>query len=175
MVTIEQVKSLIEKYQQLLHLQDWMIDGQVVSKDFFEMITNGAGALGLAIIRAETRLANIYIGNQADENAEGITLEYIVVHELVHILLKPIADIFDAVSMRIHNNQALVYWITSQHHAAIETLDNMITRIILESHNVPIRMSEIDRQQRVIDELIKIRGGSNGKKEKAQKTLTDKW
>jgi hypothetical protein len=90
-------------------------------------------ALGVAYINDLTHTANLYIWEYADTNTLNVSLEAIVVHEMVHILVQPLKKIYLIIVNEMEGaakELMLMFW-----NAAEETLVNQITRITLESTN----------------------------------------
>jgi len=156
MVTTEQVRVLVKKYQKLLHLQDWIITSEVIDELFLQLLIGNRGVLGAVLVYPETRTADIYIWDQADTNIEGITLEYVVVHEMIHILLKPLDDILNNICKRI-DNKAVVYWIQQFSQKEVEILDNLLVRIILEAYKIPVRIPDEIRCQLINKKIMGVK------------------
>lgn len=130
MVTIEEVKILIAKYVPLLRLQNWDITPRIVDGEEMNRITMGSDTtLGLIIIKGEEKRAEMYILDVCDENIDNLTLEAIVMHELIHIHLNPLSYGLRLITREMP--QEIAYVFNAFHDMEEEEVVHTLTKIIL--------------------------------------------
>lgn len=134
MVTEEMARSIIKKYAPILHLDHWIITVEISPQEpLQELMKVNDLALGVAYVNDVTRIANIYIWEYADTNTLNVSLETIVVHEMVHIMVQPLKKIYLII---VNELEGVVKELMLRSWNEVEeVLVNQITRIVLENTN----------------------------------------
>jgi hypothetical protein len=84
-LTIEELTALKDKYQKLFRLMDWDIQIWYARKHEFN-----DGVAGNVSLSLEHRRAWIKVLHLEDRDETSSPIEYIVVHEMAHIVLGPL-------------------------------------------------------------------------------------
>jgi hypothetical protein len=85
------IKTLCNKWQKLLRLQDWDITAEIKEDIDFENIENAAGgssgSWGCNFVSSDRKCSKIYLKKACPD------VELYLVHEIVHILCNPLDDV----------------------------------------------------------------------------------
>ncbi|NMB92268.1 MAG: hypothetical protein GYA31_01405 [Parcubacteria group bacterium] len=154
MVTKNQVEEIIRKYQPLLHLEDWQIHVDIVTQRIIHKFGHWKEKIvfGCAFIHDREYLANIYIWQNADKNTTNLSLEAIVVHEMIHIIADPITMLFNLISDI--SNKPLQNLLKAIVQRDMECFIDRITRIVLELGGDPY-VQDVDYRLRRAQTLAK--------------------
>lgn len=133
MVTQEMVKAIVEKYQPLMGLNDWLITVEIVDEHFLQIITknNTSIVFGANRINTSAKISNIYIWENADVNIINTSLEWIVIHEMVHIIIQPFKEHFSKTIEGLEQDDPLRILLEEDFGEIEEQIVNEIAKIIL--------------------------------------------
>ena len=133
MVTKEMVQAIVDKYQALMGLNDWLITVEIVDEHFLQIITQNTNSIvfGATRINLATKISNIYIWENADVNIINTSLEWIVVHEMVHIIIQPFKNHFEKTIEGLEQDDPLRILLEEDFVEIEEQIVNEIAKIIL--------------------------------------------
>jgi len=141
----EVVKEIVEKYQPLMGLNDWLITVDIVDEHFLQIITktNNSIIFGANRINTSTKISNIYIWENADVNIINTSLEWIVLHEMAHIIIQPLKEQFEKTIEGLDRDDPLRILLEENFGDTEEQIVNEIAKIILRLSQVKL-LSDAD-------------------------------
>jgi len=164
MVKNKQVEEIIIKYKQILNLRDWQICFEIVSRKILQKILKEpndkkTSIHALMITREEEHTAFLYICKYADQNEQNLSLEAIIVHELIHIIMDPIKESFELIFKLLFEKKKnlkknllkniLELLVTNN----TDKIVNYLARIIIES-NGDLYLQKTDRALKAKNQKI---------------------
>jgi hypothetical protein len=137
MATKKQVEKIIKKYQPILKLNSWIIKVDIVNKKTLHQLYNESKketeVYGAAFIKGSEHLINMYIWEKAEKNTINLSLEAIVVHEMVHAITGSLQEAIIILLDKIIDKSVIdtvLYFVNRD----IERIVDWITRIVLENN-----------------------------------------
>ena len=163
----EVVKAIVEKYQPLMGLNDWLITVEIVDEHFLQIITksNTFIVFGANRINTSTKISNIYIWENADVNIINTSLEWIVIHEMVHIIIQPLKEQFEKTIEGLDQDDPLRILLEENFGDTEEQIVNEITKIILRLSQQKL-LSDTDNF--ALWTVVQLLGGQNEPQEKEE-------
>ena len=166
-VTKEVVKAIVEKYQPLMGLSDWLITVDIVDEHFLQIITksNTFIVFGANRINTATKISNIYIWENADVNIINTSLEWIVLHEMAHIIIQPLKEQFEKTIEGLDRDDPLRILLEENFGDTEEQIVNEIAKIILRLSQQKL-LSDTDNF--ALWAVVQSLGGQNEPQEKEE-------
>jgi len=167
MVTKEMVTAIVEKYQPLMGLSDWLITVDIVDEQFLQIITksNTFIVFGANRINTATKISNIYIWENADVNIINTSLEWIVIHEMAHIIIQPLKEQFEKTIEGLDRDDPLRILLEEDFGDTEEQIVNEIAKIILRLSQQKL-LSDADNF--ALWAVVQSLGGQNEPQEKEE-------
>ena len=99
MIKIGDIEKILPITQAILELLDWKITPAIVTQTQLRELlkdndNNAEEIFGAIIVHDEFRTAELYIWDNLDTNKYHQTLEHIIFHECIHIILQPYDKLF---------------------------------------------------------------------------------
>lgn len=136
MATKKQVEKIVKKYQPILKMNDWIIKVEIVNQKNLHQLYNKSKkteVYGTAFIKGSEHLINIYIWEKAEKNTINLSLEAIVVHEMVHAITDSLQEAIIILLDKIIDKSVIdtvLYFVNRD----IERIVDWVTLIVLESN-----------------------------------------
>jgi len=167
MVTKEMVTAIVEKFQPLMGLNDWLITVDIVDEHFLQIITktNNSIIFGANRINTSTKISNIYIWENADVNIINTSLEWIVLHEMAHIIIQPLKEQFEKTIEGLDRDDPLRILLEEDFGDIEEQIVNEIAKIILRLSQQKL-LSDADNF--ALWAVVQSLGGQNEPQEKEE-------
>ena len=119
-MTSKQLNSAVAKWQKRLRIQDWDIETELVSRgDIIDRID--ADVLGACHCMETKKKAQILLLHPAELSPKDDSLETILVHEMLHIVM-PVQDL----NIKVDNNNPV--------YIAYERIVDQLARTLVEAY-----------------------------------------